>query len=99
MNENQKRITARSWSETVENARPDPCRSTEPSTNSEDHPGQTELAGENVETKDVQALARDTDYSDDRSVYPPEVLRLLDVICEVIMGAASVEISRTDEPQ
>ena len=57
------------------------------------------MAGKKGEAKDAQALVRDKDYSDNRSAYPPEVLRLLDVICEVIMGAASVETSCTDEPQ
>ena len=57
------------------------------------------MIGKNGEASDAQALVRDTDYSENSSAYPPEVLRLLDVICEVIMGAASVDTFGADEPQ
>jgi|TARA_Y100000031_G_scaffold152973_1_gene197211 hypothetical protein len=99
MKENQKRITEESWSEVGETARTDFVNRTEPLANSEDQPGQTEVADNNWGAKDAQVLGRDTDYSENSTAYPPEVLRLLDVICEIIMGAASVDTSRTNEPQ
>ena len=70
---------------------------TAPSVNSANRSGATEVADENGETSNSQALGKARDYSENSNAYPPEVLRLLEVICEVIMEAASVDTSDPDQ--
>ena len=87
MKEREERRTEGSWAEVEETA---------PPIDSADRSGPTEVTDENGEANNSQALGKATDYSENSNAYPPEVLRLLEVICEVIMEAASVDTSHTE---
>lgn len=57
---------------------------------------QSHASGNDASLVGPMDLARENVYSENNKALSPEVLGLLEVICEVIMGAVSVDSSHPD---